>query len=57
MMIQVQIEIYDIMGREVNSNLATKKAFTLEIDRLEKGLYFVKANTVDYNICNKLIVK
>ena len=53
----VEVEIYDIMGKKVNSHLATKKAFTLEIDQLEKGIYFVKANTADYNICKKLIVK
>ena len=53
----VEVEIYDVMGKKVSTHTATKKSFFLEINSLEKGIYFVKANTTDYNITQKLIVK
>jgi len=53
----VEVEIYDVMGKKVGTHTATKKSFFLEINSLEKGIYFVKANTTDYNITKKLIVK
>ena len=53
----VEVEIYDVMGKKVSTHTATKKSFSLEINSLEKGIYFVKTNTADYNITKKLIVK
>jgi hypothetical protein len=53
----VEVEIYDVMGKKVSTHTATKKSFSLEINSLEKGIYFIKANTTDYNITKKLIVK
>ena len=53
----VEVEIYDVMGKKVGTHTATKKSFFLEINSLEKGIYFIKANTTDYNITKKLIVK
>ena len=53
----VKVEIYDIMGKKVNSLLTTKKVFTIETDQFEKGIYFVKAETTNYKITRKLIVK
>ena len=53
----VKVEIYDIMGKKVNSLLTTKKAFPIETDQFEKGIYFVKAETTNYKITRKLIVK
>jgi hypothetical protein len=53
----VEVTIYDILGKKVNTHTATKKSFSLEINSFEKGIYFVKAMTSDYNITKKLIVK
>ena len=53
----VEVEIYDVMGGKVGTYTATKQSFSLKINLLEKGIYFIKANTADYNITKKLIVK
>ena len=53
----VEVKIYDIMGKKVGTHTATKKSFSLEINLLEKGIYFIKVNAADYNITKKLIVK
>jgi len=53
----VEIKIYDVMGKKVGAHTATKKSFSLEINLLEKGIYFIKVNVADYNITKKLIVK
>ncbi|SVB49824.1 uncharacterized protein METZ01_LOCUS202678, partial [marine metagenome] len=49
----VKVEIYNIMGRKVSSHLTTKKAFTLKINILEKGVFFVNAMTSNYSIYKK----
>ena len=53
----VEVEVYDIMGKKVGMYTATRKSFSIEIDSLIKGIYLIKANTADYNITKKLIIR